>query len=116
MIKKIESTGRIDGRLGVPNDSTSLKSVSPSFLCLIIFSPTWKRSHESCIIYLLTTIYYPSLHTLHKIMDINHDGMGPFTPTSSYSSSSIALKFSCANHLRACVDSQLFLSDPNLVT
>jgi hypothetical protein len=63
-------------------------------------------------LFILYNNMFPNLHTLHTKLDINHDGMGPFTPTSRSPSSSIALNFSCVDHLRACANSQLFLSDP----
>jgi hypothetical protein len=89
------STERLDGRSSVPDASTSLQLVTPSFL-FVLFSPMWKGSKVSLFLYNMllefTSITYK--------MDINRDGMGPFMPTSRSPSLSIALKFSCADHPR----------------
>jgi hypothetical protein len=111
-----ESTERIDGISGEPNTSTSLESISPYFLYLFFYSHMWKGSHESLIIYLCTKIYFLNLHILHIKMNINRDGMGPFTPISQYPSLEIALNFSCADNIRAYPNSQLFFSNMIRIT
>jgi hypothetical protein len=94
--------------------SPMLQLLSSPFLLLLficfVFSPMWKRSHESHYFFTYNNIL-PDFTYITYIMDINHDGMGPFTPTIQSHSSSIALKFSYIDHLRARVDSQLFLSN-----
>ena len=107
---------RIVGMSGIPNASASFQSVSPSFLCLFFFSPTWKRSYECLIISFYTLIYCPNLHTLRTKSDINRDGMGLFMLTSLSPSSSITLNNVCVDHLKDCTEGQFFFSDPIQIT
>ena len=103
--------------LGIPNASTSLQSISPSFLCLFVFSPTWKGSHENLIISLRTTIYYLTLHINSTPDYITYNGRHRscwnrvLHANKLVSSLSIALIFFCVDHLRACEKNQFFLLD-----
>jgi len=104
-----------------PNPSSSPKSISPPSLCFFyLFFPRgggWGRHHESVIflntLFLYIQQYIVWLHisyvwlktTLNIRVDINHDGMGPFTPTSWSTLASTSLNIAHVGHPKSCVDS-----------
>jgi hypothetical protein len=95
--------------------SPTLQLLSSMFLLLLFiclyFLPHGKGLMKVSLFLYVQQYTSLTLHILHTKMDINRDGMGPFMPTSRSPSSSIALNFSYVDHLRACVDNQLFLLD-----
>jgi hypothetical protein len=80
------------------------------FFIYLSFIPRGK-GYDRLFIPFHTTIYCPTLHTLHTKLDINHDDMGPFMSTSRSPSFPIALTMLVLFIFESCVDSQLFLSD-----
>jgi hypothetical protein len=87
---------RLVGRSGILDASNSLQSIIPFVLYLFVFSLTWKESPEFLM---FTYNMLPEFTSIAYKMEIIHDGMGLFMPTSRFHSLSIALKYGCVDHL-----------------